>query len=117
GIYIQPGDANTFEITLNAQGKEVSRAVLPRATAQFTRIAAGPWANGAAQVPGFARPAPTVAEQQEEAAPPPAGGSGGRGGRGAAGRGGPPAGGLQAGVWNTLGAIVDTDMVTVTLNN
>src|SRR6185437_3803061 len=128
GIYIQPGDANTFEITLNAQGKEVSRAVLPRATAQFTRIAAGPWANGAAQVPGFARPAPTVAEQQEEAARPPAapapgraGASGGRGGfgapgRGAAGRGGPPGSVPQTGEWNTLEAIVDTDMLTVTLN-
>src|SRR6185437_15894693 len=128
GIYIQPGDANTFEITLNAQGKEVSRAVLPRATAQFTRIAAGPWANGAAQVPGFARPAPTVAEQQEEAARPPAapapgraGASGGRGrfgapGRGAAGRGGPPGSVPQTGEWNTLEAIVDTDMVWVTLN-
>ncbi len=130
GIYVQPGEANTFEIALNAQGKEVSRAALPRATAQYTRIAAGPWANGAAQVPGFARPAPTVAEQLEEAAKPPAapapgpgGASGGRGGPGAPGRGGPgigrggpPAGGLQAGEWNTLDAIIDTDMVTVALN-
>ncbi|HEY4089804.1 MAG TPA: FG-GAP-like repeat-containing protein [Bryobacteraceae bacterium] len=124
GIYVQPGESTAFEITLSAQGKEVKREALPRATAQYTRIAAGPWANGAAQVPGFARPAATVAEQQEEAAkaaaapaPRPAGTTAGRGGR-AGGRGGvPPAGGgLQAGDWNTLDAIVDTDMITVALN-
>lgn len=118
GIYVQPGEANAFDLTLDAQGKEVKRTALPRASAQFTRIAAGPWANGAAQVPGFARPAPTLAEQQEEAAKQtaaPATAPAGRGG-GTPGRGGPQGAGIQTGEWNTLDAIVDTDMVTVSLN-
>jgi hypothetical protein len=117
GIYVPPGEADTYEVTLNGQGKEVNRLRLPRATTQFARMAAGPWANGAAQVPGFARPAITLNEQQEEAAkpaaPPPVGASGGRG---PAGRGGPPAATVRTDDWNTIDVIVDTDMVTTTLN-
>jgi hypothetical protein len=117
GLYVQAGESNIFEVTLDSHGKELKRSVLPRATAQFTRIAVGPWANGAAQVPGFARPAPTLAEQQEEAAKPPVPASSGRGRAGAPGRGGPPPATIQAGEWNTLTAIVDTDMVSVSLNS
>ncbi len=126
GLLAQAGEANVFEVTLDAQGKELKREPLLRATAQFTRIAAGPWANGAAQVPGFARPAPTLAEQQEEAAkqaatpanaaPAGRGGAAGPARAGTPGRGGPGGPAFQPGEWTTLDAIVDTDMVTVTLN-
>ncbi|MDE3195039.1 MAG: VCBS repeat-containing protein [Acidobacteriota bacterium] len=121
GVYVSlaSGDTNTYELTLNSEGKEVHRAPLLRATAQFARMAAGPWANGQFKVPGFATPAPTLAEQEEEAAKPPAPpAAAGRGaGRGAGGRGfAPPRPELHANDWNTLDAIVDADMVWTTLN-
>jgi hypothetical protein len=114
GIYVPlDGDGASYEVTLNSDGKELVRSRLPRATAQFARMAAGPWTNGQAHVPGFAGPAVTLAEQQEEASKPPAPAAG----RGAGGgRGGPPAPQLKAGDWNTLDIIVDTDMVWTTLN-
>ena len=64
GTYISlaEGDMDSYELELGADGKEVSRTKLDRATAQFSRIATGPQSNGNSQVPGFARPAPTVAE-------------------------------------------------------
>jgi hypothetical protein len=122
GVYVAlDGDPGPYDITLNAEGKELTRTRMPRATAQFSRMAAGPWANGQANVPGFARPAITLAEQQEEAAKPatpaaPAAAPGGRGGAG--GRGGftPPRGEIKAAEWNTLDVIVDTDMVWTGIN-
>src|SRR5436309_6562559 len=82
GIYVAlSGEGGSYDLTLSADGKELKRKPLPRATAQFARMAAGPWANGAAQVPGFARPAITLSEQEEAAAKPPAP-TAGRGGRG-----------------------------------
>ena len=66
------GEGGSYDLTLNAEGKELNRTRLLRATAQFARMAAGPWANGSAKVPGFAGPAITLAEQQEEASKPPA---------------------------------------------
>ena len=95
---------------MSADGKDLSRATLEPATAQFARIATGAWANGSAQVPGFARLAPTLSEYQAEtakAAPRPAA----AGGRGKGPRPGPP-----AEQWNALQIIVDTDMVWVSLN-
>ena len=91
GVYVSlDGDPGPYDITLNAEGKELTRTRMPRAAAQFARMAAGPWTNGQTQVPGFAKPAITLAEQQEEASKPatpaapaaPAGrgGAGGRGG-------------------------------------
>jgi hypothetical protein len=66
-------------------------------------------------VPGFARPAITLTEQEEEASKPPAAPApgAGRGGRGGAA---PPRPEIKAGEWNSLDIIVDTDMVTTTLN-
>jgi len=116
GVYVAlSGEGGSFELTLSADGKELNRTSLLRATAQFARMAAGPWANGQAHVPGFATPAVTLAEQEAEAAKPPAA-TAGRGG--AAGRGGfaPPRPELKTGEWNTLDIIVDTDMVTSALN-
>ncbi|HKE23568.1 MAG TPA: FG-GAP-like repeat-containing protein [Bryobacteraceae bacterium] len=113
GVYVAlSGEGGSFDVTLNADGKELSRKPLLRATGQFSRIAAGPWANGNAHVPGFAQLAETLAEQQEEASKPaaPPAGRGGRGGFG------PPRAELRAGDWNTLDVILDTDMVTSILN-
>jgi hypothetical protein len=133
GVYISvaEGDTDSYDLELNAEGKEVSRTKLGRATAQFSRIATGQWANGSAQVPGFARTAPTLEEYQAETAQAAsqsaarAGGAGrgaapagGRGAAGAAGRGGPARGGvsLAPNEWNSVQLIVDTDMVWTTFN-
>lgn len=111
GVYVSPsGDSGSYQVTLNADGSELNRTRLLHATAQFARMAAGPWANGQAHVPGFAGPAITLAEQEQEAAKPAAPGRGGRGGFV------PPRPELRAGDWNTLDVIVDTDMVWTTLN-
>jgi hypothetical protein len=108
GIYVSlSGEGGSYDVTLNAEGKELKRTPLPRATAQFARMAAGPWNNGQAHVPGFAGPAITLAEQQEEASKPPAPAAPPRAGR----AGGPPRAQVKAGDWNTLDVIVDTDMV------
>jgi hypothetical protein len=110
GVYVSPtGEAGAYSVTLNADGKEVNRTRLLRATAQFARMAAGTWSNGQAHVPGFAGPAITVAEQEREAPKPPAAPSAGRGG-------GPTAPQMKAGDWNTLDIIVDADMVWTGLN-
>ena len=114
GTYVSlSGEGGSYEVTLGADGKLLNRKPLLRATAQFARMAAGPWNNGGAQVPGFARPAITLAEQQEEASKPPAP-AGARPAGG--GRGGPPRPEVKAGDWNTLDMIVDTDMAWTTLN-
>jgi hypothetical protein len=112
GVYVSlSGEGGSYNVTLNAEGKELSRTPLMRATAQFARMAAGPWTNGQAHVPGFAGPAMTLSEQQEEAAKPPAAAAP-RSGNGFS----PSRPQIQAGEWNTLGVIVDTDMVWTTLN-
>ncbi len=73
GIYVSlSGELGAYQVTLNADGKELNRTRLLRATAQFARMAAGTWTNGQAHVPGFASPAITLAEQEEEASKPPA---------------------------------------------
>ena len=116
GVYVSlsDGDVDSYDLTLSPDGKELSRKRLDRATGQFTRIAAGPQANGQAHVPGFALPAPTLEEEREEAAKAAAAPTSGRGGRG--GRGGPPPLATRANDWNAFDAIVDMDMVWITLN-
>jgi hypothetical protein len=112
GIYVAlSGDAGAYDVTLNAEGKELTRTRLLRASAQFARMAAGPWTNGQAHVPGFASPGATLAEEQEEAAKAPAPAAGRGGGRGA-----PPPTQIKTGEWNTFDVIVDTDMVWTALN-
>jgi len=114
GVYVPlSGEGGAYDLTMTGDGKELNRTPLLRATAQFARMAAGPWVNGSAPVPGFSRPAITLAEQEEAAAKPPAAPAGGRGGRGGFT---PPRPELRPGDWNTLDIIVDTDMVTTTLN-
>jgi hypothetical protein len=113
GVYVplSPEDG-PYELTLDAGGKELNRTALPHASAQFARMAAGPWTNGSAHVPGFAQPAITLAEQQEEASKPPARPAPRPQGAGFV----PPRPELRSGDWNTLDVIVDADMVWTTLN-
>jgi hypothetical protein len=114
GVYVSlSGDGGSYDLTLNADGKEMNRTRLLRATAQFARMAAGPWVNGNAKVPGFAGPAVTLAEQQEEVSKPPAAAPARPAGPGP---GGPPPPQIRAGEWNSLDVIVDTDMVWTTIN-
>jgi hypothetical protein len=111
GIYVPlSGEGASYDVTLDADGKELTRTRLARATNQFARMAVGPWANGQAKVPGFAQPAMTVAEQEEEASKPPAPRPP------SAGAFVPPRPEIHAGEWNDLNIIVDTDMVWFTLN-
>ncbi len=114
GVYVALGanDLNSYEVTLSADGKEVSRTRLDRATAQFARQAAGPWTNGSAKVPGFATPTLTLAEEKAEAAKPAAAAVPPGGGRGA-----PPALQITANDWNSIQVIVDADMVWTSLNS
>ena len=114
GVYVALPNGDAYDVTLNSDGKELTRTRLPRASAQFARMAAGPWSNGQAHVPGFAQPAVTLAEQEEEAAKPPAPPAG----RGAAGPApaGPPRPSVRAGEWTAIDAIVDADMVSVGIN-
>ncbi|HKD04818.1 MAG TPA: FG-GAP-like repeat-containing protein [Bryobacteraceae bacterium] len=115
GVYVSlaDGDVDSYDLTIGPDGKEVSRKRLERSTGQFTRIATGAWANGAAKVPGFAEQAPTFTEQKEQAAKPAAAPPvAGRGGRG-----GPPPIAMNANDWNSLEAIVDMDMAWITVNN
>lgn len=121
GVYIPvSGEGGSYDLTLDADGKELKRSPLPRSTAQFSRIGVGPSVSGAVKAPGFAAPAPTLAEQEEEAnkppalAAPPAAGRGGRGGRGGAFT--PPGAEIHVGDWNTVDAIVDADIVWTTIN-
>jgi hypothetical protein len=117
GVYISlnGGDIDSYDVVLSPEGKELSRTRLDRSAAQFARIATGQWTNGQAQVPGFAKPAPTLSEQLAEAVKPPARTAAASPGT-AAGRGGPPRPALLPNDWNTVQVIVDTDMVWVTLN-
>lgn len=122
GVYIslESGDTDSYELELGPDGNELSRTKLPRATAQFSRVATGPASNGQAQVPGFAKVAPTLSEYQAQqaeaakAAASPAAAGAGRGGRG--GRGMPAGPKPTANDWNSVEVIVDMDMVWLTVN-
>src|SRR5690348_11188714 len=54
-VSLSNADLDSYDVVLSPEGKEVSRNKLDRATAQFARMAAGPWANGQAHVPGLDR--------------------------------------------------------------
>jgi hypothetical protein len=118
GVYVSlsDNDINSYDLTLSPDGKELSRTRLVRATAQFARIAAGPWNNGQAKVPGFAALAATVAEQEAEAAKPPAPPAVPAAAAAGRGRGGPPPLSLVHNDWNNVQVIVDADMVWITVN-
>jgi hypothetical protein len=112
GVYVSltEGDIAAYEITLDPQGAEVSRAKLPAGPGPMIRMATSR-PNGADElVNGFSKLAPTVTEYR--AANPPKGGppanAGGRGGRGA------PA--LHANDWNTVQVNLDADVLSVSVN-
>ena len=110
GVYISlnEGTLGAYDVTLSAEGKELSREPLLRSTGAFARMAVAD--NAQSRVPGYALPAPTLAELQAEAEESAtAGRPGGR-------RGGPPPPSIRAADWNTLDLIVDTDLVSVSLN-
>jgi len=118
GVYIPvSGEGGSYDMTLDAAGKELKRTPLLRSTAQFSRIGVGPAVNGVVKAPGFAVPAPTLAEQEEEASKPPTPAA--AAGRGGGGRGGaftPPGAQIRLGDWNTVDVIVDADIVWAALN-
>ncbi len=120
GVYVSlnPGDADSYNVTVSPEGKILSRTRLERSSVQFARIGTGPWTNGQAHVPGFSQLAPTLDEQKAEAAAaesrtrantgPARAGSGGRGAF--------PRAEIEAGQWNSVQVIVDADLVWLTLN-
>jgi hypothetical protein len=109
-ISLNEGDIDSYQLELSPEGKELSRTRLERATAQFARMAAGPWTNGSAHVPGFATPAATLSEERAASARPAAPAPD------TAVRPGPPPPSLLPNNWNTVQVIVDTDMVSIALN-
>ncbi len=108
-LSLNEGDVAGYEVVLDAQGGEVSRAKLPAGPGPMIRMAtARP--NGADElVNGFSKLAPTVTEYR--AASPPKGSPAGGGGRG--GRGGPA---LRANDWNTMQVTLDVDVLSMSVN-
>jgi len=113
GVYISLNEETmgSYDLTLSAEGKELSRKRLPRSTGVFARMAVGAFNNGQARVPGYAVLAPTLEEQEAAETRPAEAGA-----RPPARRGGPPRPSIRSADWNTLDLIVDTDLVWVSLN-
>lgn len=107
GVLVTVGAEGTgsYEVSLDAQGRELSRQVLPRSRKPLIRSSAMAAHWGEEKVPGFAdlTDAPKMQEQEGRAAP---------SGRGSSGLG--PA--LQTDDWNTLEVYLDADLVTVSVN-
>jgi hypothetical protein len=70
GLYVSltDGDINSYDVVLDAHGKEVSRAKLSAGPGPMIRIASGRSGAGDEHVPGFSKPAPTPAELAAAAA-------------------------------------------------
>jgi len=115
GTYVSltDGEFGSYDLVVDGQGKEVSRAKLDPGPGPMIRIAAGRGGTGDEHVAGFSKLAQTPAEAAAAAAaranaPAPAGGRAGRGGRGA------PA--IAANEWQALQIILDSDVLNVSLN-
>ncbi|HWF45696.1 MAG TPA: FG-GAP-like repeat-containing protein [Bryobacteraceae bacterium] len=115
-LSLKSGDLESYEVTLNPDGKIASRTPLEKAKVQFARMATGAWTNGQAHVPGFSSLASTLAEQEAEEAKPSAKPEAPRASRPAQGRSPFPRAQIAPNDWNTVGVIVDADMVWVTAN-
>jgi hypothetical protein len=111
-VSLSDGDVGAYDIVLDAQGKEVSRAKLDAGPGAMIRMASGRFSGGEDLVPGFSKPAPTRAELAAAAAKAPPARSGGGGGRG--GRGGGPA--LPANEWHTVQILLDADVLGISIN-
>src|SRR5439155_14909961 len=70
GIFVSlaDGDVAAYDIVMDAQGKEISRARLGPGPGPMIRIASGRFSGGEDLVPGFSKPAPTRAELASAAA-------------------------------------------------
>jgi hypothetical protein len=118
GVYVSldEGDVASYQVTLNSEGKELSRSRLRPAPAPMIRMAAAPSTAGQEAVVGFSKLAPTRAEEEARAEklasrPPTPPGAAAPKGRG--GRGGPS---LRANEWNTVQIILDADQLGFALN-
>lgn len=113
GVYVSlsDGDVGSYEVTLDAQGKELTRTRLATGAPQMVRMSQGRTSGPDEPVPGFSKlPAPRV--DTPPPAPRPAAPPANAGGRGG-GRGGPS---LKADDWNTVQIIMDSDLVTLAVN-
>jgi hypothetical protein len=112
GVYVSltEGEVGSYEVVVDAQGKEISRSKLGPGPGPMIRMASALSTAGEDKVPGFSRPAPAPMEGggpvPRPAAAPAAPGRGGRGG-------GPS---LRANEWNTVQIILDADLIGLTLN-
>jgi hypothetical protein len=113
GVFVSlaDGDVAAYNIVLDAQGKEVSRAKLDPGPGPMIRMASGRFSGGEDLVPGFSKPAPTRAELAAAAAKAPPARNGGGGGRG--GRGGPA---LAPNEWHTVQILLDADVLGLQIN-
>src|SRR5215813_6795035 len=123
GVYVSLSDGNvgSYEVTLDGQGKELSRTRLATGAPQMVRMSLGRTSGPDEPVPGFAKlppprteapPAPRPAALPPSNPPANANANAGRGGRGG-GRDGPS---LQADDWNTVQIIMDADLLTLAVN-
>jgi 3-keto-disaccharide hydrolase/FG-GAP-like repeat len=112
GVFVSlaQDDVAAYDLLLDAQGKEVSRARLEPGPGPMIRMASGRFSGGEDLVPGFSKPAPTRAELAAAAAKSPPARSGGAG-RG--GRGGPV---LTANEWHTVQILLDADVLGVSID-
>ena len=69
GVYVSlsAGDIAAYSVTLDGQGKEISRSAMPPGPGPMIRMATARFSGGEDLVPGFSKPAPTL----EELKPPP----------------------------------------------
>jgi Domain of Unknown Function (DUF1080)/FG-GAP-like repeat len=114
-VSLSEGDVGYYDVLLNAEGKELSRAKLGPAPAPIIRMGAAPSTAGQDAVPGFSKLAPTLEERDKEEqaraakAASPAPSPAPRGGRG-----GPSP---HADDWNSVQITLDADLVGMTLNS
>lgn len=119
GVFVSlaEGDVASYDLSLDAQGKELSRARLGPGPGPMIRMATARSSGAEDLVPGFSKPASTRAEMEaaaaKAAAAAAASGGGGRGGRGGRGGGGPA---LAANEWQTVQIILDADVLGLSLN-
>jgi hypothetical protein len=115
GVFVSltEGDVAAYDMLLDTQGKEVSRAKLQPGPGAMIRMATARFSGAEDLVPGFSKLAPSVAEATAPAPPKPPAAGGNGGGRGRGGRGGPA---LHADDWNAVQIILDADVLAASVN-
>ncbi len=111
GTYVSltDGDVAAYDLTLDAQGNEISRTKLAAGPGAMIRMATARFSGGEDLVPGFSKPALTPEELAAAAAKPAANAAAAAG----RGRGGPA---LPTGNWNAVQIILDADVLSLTVN-